>query len=66
MKLVKKTAEHRVYQRRDNRYAVTNAAGQAVNGEEKVKVLVAEGLVTLATPKAPAVEEAPADEAAAE
>ncbi len=69
MKLVKKTAEYSIYQRRDNRYAVKSAAKNAVNGEEKVKILLAESLITAPEPKAPepeAVEEEAADEAPAE
>lgn len=62
MTLVKKQGEHRIYKRGDNRYAVKNAAGAAVNGDEKVAVLLAAGLVTAPTPKAPAAE--PAEEAA--
>jgi hypothetical protein len=63
MKLVKKTDEYSIFQRRDNRYAVKNADKQPVNGEEKAKILLAEGLITLA---APAPAEAPAEEAAEE
>ncbi|MFV8816929.1 hypothetical protein ACNKU3_04260 [Haliea sp. E17] len=64
MKLVKKTAEYSIYKRRDERFAVKDARKNAVNGEEKVKILVAEGLVEIKLP-AP-VEEAPEEEAAAE
>ena len=68
MKLVKKTADYSIYQRGDERYAVKNAAKQPVNGEEKVKILLAEGLIKVTEPAAPepeAVEEA-TEEAAAE
>lgn len=64
MKLVKKTAEYSIYQRGDERYAVKNAARQPVNGEEKVKILLAEGLIKVTEPSAPepeALEEAPAE-----
>ncbi len=64
MKLVKKTAEYSIYKRRDDRFAVKDAKKQSVNGEEKVKILVAEGLVEVKLP-AP-VEEAPEEEATAE
>lgn len=63
MKLVKKTDEYSIFQRRDNRYAVKNADKQSVNGEDKAKILLAEGLITLT---APAPAEAPAEEAAEE
>ena len=72
MKLVKKTAEYSIYQRRDNRYAVKSAAKKAINGEDKVKILLAEALITAPEPKAPEPEaaeeeaEAPAEEAAAD
>jgi len=72
MKLVKKTADYSIYQRGDERYAVKNAAKQPVNGEEKVKILLAEGLIKVTEPAAPepeAVEETTeeaTEEAAAE
>lgn len=71
MKLVKKTSEYSIYQRSDERYAVKDANKNAVNGEEKTKILLAEELikVTAAAPAAPepaVEEEAPAEEAAAE
>ncbi len=62
MKLVKKTAEYSIFQRGDNRYAVQGAKKTAVNGEEKVRILVAEGLLKVAVPAKP---EEPAEEAAA-
>jgi hypothetical protein len=71
MKLIKKTDEYRIYQRRDERYAVENAERKPVNGEEKVAILLAEGLITAPAPKQPepeepeaAEEEASADEGA--
>jgi hypothetical protein len=67
MKLVKKTAEYRIYQRRDDRYAVTDAKKRPVNGEEKIAILLAEGLVTAPAAKqvAPEEPEAAAGEAEA-
>jgi hypothetical protein len=69
MKLVKKTDEYSIFKRNDGRYAVKDAAKNAVNGDEKTKVLSAEGLVTLSAAalveEAPAEVEAPAEEAAA-
>ena len=64
MKLVKKTAEYSIYKRSDDRYAVKDADKKPVNAEEKVKILVAEGLVKVTLPAEP--EEAPAEEAAEE
>jgi hypothetical protein len=65
MKLVKKTAEYSIYQRSDDRYAVKDADKKPVNGEEKVKILVAEDLIKVAVPAEP-VEEPAAEEPAAE
>ena len=67
MKVVKKTDEYTIMQRRDNRYAVINKNKQPVNGEDKIKLLTNEGLIKLPEPKAaPAEEEAPAEETATE
>lgn len=66
--LVKKTATHKIYKRKDGRYAVTTVKGAAVNGDDKAAVLLAEGLIQLSqpAPAEPEVEEAPAEEAPAE
>ena len=66
--LVKKTATHKIYKRKDGRYAVTTVKGAAVNGDDKAAVLLAEGLIQVSqpAPAAPEVEEAPAEEAVAE
>jgi len=61
LKLIKKTDTHRIYQRGDERYAVTTADRKPVNGDEKVAVLAAEGLITVPAPKP---VEAPAEDAA--
>lgn len=63
MKVVKKTDEYTIMKRRDNRHAVVDSNKKPVNGEEKTKILAAEGLITIPEPK-PA-EEAPAEEAEA-
>ena len=65
MKLVKKTAEYTIYQRSDNRYAVKDGNKKSINGEEKVRILLAEELIKAALPAAPepepeVVEEEPA------
>ncbi|MDX2465401.1 MAG: hypothetical protein QNK31_12935 [Porticoccus sp.] len=76
MKVLKKTDDYTVYQKRSGRYAVVGADKKNINGEDKVKILVAEGLVKLAVAAAPepevveevveaAAEEAPAEEPAA-
>jgi len=69
MKLVKKTVEYSIYLRGDKRYAVEDARKQPVNGDEKVRILVEEGLVKTvvpAKPEEPVAEEAPVEEASAE
>ena len=50
MKLVRKTAEYKIFLRGDNRYAVQNANGKPVNGEEKVNILIAEELIKVTAP----------------
>ena len=71
MKLVKKTDEYSIFKRSDDRYAVVDANKNAVNGEEKVKILLTEELIKITAPAAPeeaaveeeaAAEEAPAEE----
>ena len=69
MKLVKKTDKYSIYQRGDKRYAVEDARKQPVNGDEKVRILVAEQLVKVTAPakkEEPVAEEVAAVEAAAE
>ena len=67
MKLIKKTADYKIFMRGDDRYAVQDATGKPVNGEEKVRILVEEELikVTVPSPKEEALEaaEAGTDEA---
>ena len=65
MKVVKKTPEYTVYQRRDERYAVVNSAKKAINGDDKVEILKKEGLLKKAAP-APAPAESAPEEGAAE
>ncbi len=69
MKVVKKTSEYTISQRRDGRYAVVGSDKKPVNGDDKVKILLAEELIKVTAPAPapePEVEEAPAEEAAAE
>ena len=61
MKIIKKTAEYVILQRRDNRYAVTDVKKKPILGDEKVKILVEAGLLDLKVP-----EPAPAEAEAAE
>ena len=65
MKVVKKTDEYAILQRRDNRYAVVDSNKSPINGSDKAKILSAEGLIKIPEPKAAAAEEeAPAEESA--
>ena len=59
MKLIKKTADYKIFMRGDERYAVQDANGKPINGEEKVKILVAEDLIKVTVPSP--IEEAPAE-----
>ena len=58
MRLIKKVAEYKIFMRGDDRYAIQDANGKPVNGEEKVRILVEEDLikVTLLRPKGEAPE----------
>jgi len=62
MEVVKSTKEFTVIKKRNGRYGVKNAAGKWVNADEKVKILLAEGLIKVTEAKK---EEAPAAEEAA-
>ena len=70
MKLIKKSADYKIFVRGDDRYAVQDNNGRSVNGEEKVRILVEEELIKVAVPSAPAAVadevEAVAEEAAEE
>lgn len=61
MNLIKKTSEYKIFKRGDERFAVQDATGKPVNGEEKVKILLAEELIKVTLPGA-SVEEEPAAE----
>ncbi len=63
MKKIKQTNEYGIFQKRSGRYAVRDTKKQWVHGEDKTKVLLAEGLMKLPEPKPAAPEEAPAAEA---
>ena len=67
MKLIKRTAEYKVFMRGDERFAVQDSNGKPVNGEEKVRILVEEELIKVTVPapkeKAPEAAMAASDEA---
>jgi hypothetical protein len=56
MKVIKKTADYTVYQKRSGRYAVQSAARQWINGDNKVAILLSEALIKAPEPKVIAVE----------
>ena len=64
MKVVKRTADYTVYQKRSERYAVQGPNKAWINGYDKAKILLDEGLIkaVLAKPAEPEAEEAPAEE----
>ena len=66
MNLIKKTNEYKIFKRGDERFAVQDATGKPVNGEEKVNILLAEELIKVTLPGAAPAEEASAEEASAE
>ncbi|MEJ2576688.1 MAG: hypothetical protein P8106_08355 [Gammaproteobacteria bacterium] len=63
MKVKKRTSEYTIYARNDGRYAVKGKDGPMLHGEDKVKVLQAEGLVKLSqsNPAPASAEAAPAE-----
>ncbi len=63
METVKTTDEYEILKKSSGRYAVRNAKRQWVNGDEKVRILLAEKLIKAAPPKAPepVAEEAPVE-----
>ena len=71
MKVIAKTDEYTIFQKRSERYAVKNSAKRWINGDEKVAILLEHKLIKAAPVKAPepeVVEEAAEEpvEAAAE
>jgi hypothetical protein len=62
MEVVKQTKEFTIVKKRNGRYGVKNAKGTWINKEEKVQVLLGEGLIKAALPK----KEEPVQEEAAE
>ena len=79
MQVVKKTPEYTVYEKRSKRYAVKGSDKKWINGDDKVKILLAEKLIEVKLPapkveepeevaaeSTEAAEEAPAEEAPAE
>ncbi|MCB1198945.1 MAG: hypothetical protein R3A45_04845 [Bdellovibrionota bacterium] len=63
MKVIKRTKEHTIFQKKSGRYAVKDANKKWINADEKVRILVAAKLVKI-TPAKP--KEEPAAEVQAE
>ena len=66
MKLIKKTADYKVFMRGDERYAVQDANGKPINGEEKVNILVAEDFIKVTVPSLKKEAHAEAEDANAD
>ena len=61
MEIVKETEEYQIMKKRSGRYGIRKRDRSWITGDEKVKILVAEGLIKLTEPtKEPEPEEAPA------
>jgi hypothetical protein len=56
MKRVKMTGDHRILQKRSGRFAVQDKNKRFLHGNDKTKVLLAAGLVTVPEPKQKAAE----------
>ena len=68
-KAKKKNPEYKLIEKRSKRWAVLGKDGKYINGEEKIKILVAEGKIKVKLPKKKVeepVEEVATEEAAAE
>jgi bisphosphoglycerate-independent phosphoglycerate mutase (AlkP superfamily) len=52
MQKLKKANEYTILKKRSGRYAVMDQSKKFIRGEEKVKVLLKEGLIKLTAPKA--------------
>lgn len=66
MKVVVTNDEYTIYRRRDGRYAVEGADKRPINGDEKITILLANELISVAPPAAPKEEAAPEEAKAAE
>ena len=58
MEIVKQTEEYQIIKKRNGRYGVRGADRKWVAGDEKQKILIAEGLVKAPEPKPTPAEEA--------
>ena len=63
MEVVKSSKENTIYKKKSGRFGVKGSNKKWINGDEKVKILLAAGLVKAPAPKKveePVAEEAPA------
>ena len=51
MEIVKKTKAYTVIKKRSGRFGVLGANGKWINGNEKIKILLDEGLIKVPAPK---------------
>ena len=65
VKVVKKTKEWSILEKRSGRHAVRDANGNYVNGDEKLTILTSAGLAKAPEKKAEPAPEAPAEAEAA-
>jgi hypothetical protein len=61
MEIVKQTEEYQIIKKRSGRYGVRGADRRWIGGDEKVKILIAEGLIKAPEPKAEPEAEPDAD-----
>jgi hypothetical protein len=69
MEVVKTTKEHTILKKRSGKFGVKASNRKWINGDAKIKILLAEGLIKAPAPKAvpvaeeaaPAAKEAPAE-----
>ncbi|PIP93868.1 MAG: hypothetical protein COW00_04730 [Bdellovibrio sp. CG12_big_fil_rev_8_21_14_0_65_39_13] len=59
MEVVKKTDSYTIIKKRSGRFGVKHKNGRWINGDEKTKVLLAEGLIKAPAPKEVAAEAGP-------
>lgn len=66
MKEIKATDSYTVYEKRSGRYAVKDAKRHWINGDDKAKILLDEGLIKKSAPKPAEPEAAEGDAEQAE
>ena len=59
MKVKLRTDEYTIFERRDGRFAIKDAGGNPLNGDDKIEILLQNGLIELAAPRS---EEASSDD----